>query len=145
MLVSGPVGTSVTGCGLAAIVRSRKSTACSPSGSCRAGGSVGPSRPLSPWTCDATVSSRVERAIGAGRDRDVGAAGEVEHAQRIRRRLLERLVAVDRGDAENLDLRAREREEQCDRVVVPRVAVEDDRDRGGHVRSIAVVAAATLC
>ena len=46
------------GRGLAAIVRSRKSTACSPSGSCRAGGSVGPSRPLSPWTCEATVSSR---------------------------------------------------------------------------------------
>ena len=86
-----------------------------------------------------------ERAVGAGSDRDVGAAGEIEHAQRIRRRLLERLVAVDRGDAENLELGAREREQQCDRVVVPRVAVEDDRDRGAHARSIAVVAEPTLC
>ena len=57
--VRGPVGTSVTGIGLAAIVRSMKSTACSPRGARPAGGRDGPSRPLSPCTCDATVSSRV--------------------------------------------------------------------------------------
>ncbi len=84
----------------------------------------------------------LERTIRAGRDRDVGATDEVEHAQRIRRRLLERLVAVDGGDPEQLDLRAREREEQRDRVVVPGIAVEDDRN--AHARSIAVVAAATF-
>ena len=53
---------------------------------------------------------------------------------RVRRRLLERLVAVHRGDAEQLELRAREREQQRDRVVVPGIAVEDDRD--GHAGSI---------
>ncbi len=56
--VSGPVGTSVTGAGLAAIVRTMKSTAPSPPGPLLAGGSAGPSRPLSPWTWEATVSSR---------------------------------------------------------------------------------------
>ena len=35
-----------------------------------------------------------ERAVGARRDRHVGAAGELEHAQRVVGRLLERLVAV---------------------------------------------------
>ena len=136
MFVSGPVGTSVTGAGLAAIVRSMKSTACSPSGARPAGGSVGPSRPLSPWTCDATVSSRVERPVGPCGDRDVCAADQVEHAERVRGRLLEGLVPVHGRHAQHLELGAREREQQRDRVVVPGVAVEDDRD--AHGRSIAI-------
>ena len=41
--------------------------------------------------------------------------------------LSQRLVPGDRGDAEQLDLGAREREHQRDRVIVPGVAVEDDR------------------
>ena len=138
MFVSGPVGISVTGVGLAAIVRAMKSTACSPSGAAPRGGSVGPSSPLSPCTCAATVSSRIERPVGAGRDRDVGPAREVEHAERVRGRLLERLVAVHGRDAEHLQLRAREREQERDRVVVARVAVEDDRDRvSRHASAVA--------
>ena len=58
MFVSGPVGTSVTGTGLAAIVRAMKSTAPSPPAARLGGGRAGPSRPLSPWTWDATISSR---------------------------------------------------------------------------------------
>ncbi len=68
-----------------------------------------------------------ERPVGAHRDRNVLAADELEHPQRVVGRLLERLVAVDGGDADELDLGAREREQQRDRVVVPGVAVEDDR------------------
>ena len=67
-----------------------------------------------------------ERTLGAGGDRDVGALHELEDAQRVRGGLLERLVAVGRRDAEELELRAREGEQQRDRVVVPRIAVEDD-------------------
>jgi hypothetical protein len=48
MFVSGPVGTSVTAAGLAAIVRSMKSTAPWARGVRLGGGSAGPSRPLSP-------------------------------------------------------------------------------------------------
>ena len=69
-----------------------------------------------------------EGPIGARRDGNIGAAGEVEHPKGVRRRLLERLVPVHDGHAEHVELGACEREEQRDRVVVPRIAVEDDRD-----------------
>ena len=75
-----------------------------------------------------------EGTLGATRHGHIGAAGELEHLERVQRRLLERLVAVDGRDAEQLDLRAGEREQDGDRVVVARVAVEDDRRR--HARSI---------
>ena len=55
---------------------------------------------------------------------------ELEHAQGVRRRLLERLVAGDGGHAEELDLRRGDGEHQRDRVVVAGVAV--DHDRHGH-------------
>ena len=77
----------------------------------------------------------LERPVRAGRDRDVGPADELEHPQRVRGRLLQRLVAVRRRHAEELDLGAREREQQRDRVVVPGVAVEDDRRAHGEVYS----------
>ena len=70
-----------------------------------------------------------ERPVGARRDGDVRAADELEDAERVGGRLLERLVAVRRRHAEQLDLRAREREQERDRVVVPGIAVEDDRCR----------------
>ncbi len=67
-----------------------------------------------------------ERRGGAGGHRHVATPDELEHADRVRGRLLERLVPVGRRDAEQLELRAREREEKRDRVVVPRVAVEEN-------------------
>ena len=66
-----------------------------------------------------------QRLVCAARDRDVGAAHELEHAEGVLGRLVERLVPVDGRDAEQLDLGAREREEERDRVVVAR-----DRSRG---------------
>jgi hypothetical protein len=70
-----------------------------------------------------------ERAVGAGGDRDVVAAGELEDAQRVGRGLRERLVAGDRRDAEQLDLGTGEREQHRHRVVVAGIAVEQDRYR----------------
>ena len=70
-----------------------------------------------------------ERTVGAAGDGDVVAADEVEHPDRVGGRLLERLVAGDGRHAEELELGAREREQQRDRIVVPRVAVEQDRLR----------------
>ena len=126
MFVSGPVGTSVTGTGLAAIVRSHEVDCALASGAALRG--------RQRRAVDAAVAVHVgrhdqlahERPVGAGRDRDVAPPGEVEHAHRVRRRLRERLVPVHGGDAEQLDLRTREREQQRDRVVVARIAVEDD-------------------
>ncbi len=134
MLVSGPVGTSVTGRALSAMVRARKSTAPSASGPRLAGASAGPSRPLSPCTCEATVELPDQGLVGACGDRHVGAAGQVEHADGVRRRLVERLVPVHGRHAEELDLRARQGQQQRDRVVVSRVAVDDHRN--AHARSI---------
>src|ERR671920_1921794 len=77
-----------------------------------------------------------EWTVRAGGDGDVGAVDELEHAQRVRGRLLERLIAGDRRDAEELELGRRECEQQRDRVVVTGVAVEQDLGRA-HARSIA--------
>ena len=75
-----------------------------------------------------------QRPLGPGGDRDLAATGQVEHAQGVRRRLGERLVPVHGRDAEQLQLGARERQQQRDRIVVPWITVEDDR--GAHARSI---------
>ena len=60
-------------------------------------------------TLEKTTANAIRVLDLAGRDRDVPAPGELEHADGIRRRLLERLVPGDRGDADQFDLRARER------------------------------------
>ena len=86
--------------------------------------------------CDGEIAH--ERLRCTRGDGDVLASGEVEHADRVRRRLLERLVAVHGRDREQLELRARDGEQQRDRVVVARIAVEDDRD--AHARSIDLAA-----
>ena len=78
----------------------------------------------------------VERPVGAGGHGNVGAPGEIEHAKSICRRLLERLVPVDGRHTEHVELRARERQQQRDRVVVAGIAVEDDGD--AHARQYCV-------
>ena len=70
-----------------------------------------------------------QRSVGPGCDRNLVASDEVEDADRVRGRLLERLVARDRGDAEQLELRGGDREQQRDRVVVAGITVEQDRRR----------------
>ena len=54
-----------------------------------------------------------ERPVRPCGNRDVSASGELEHADRIRGRLVERLVAGDRRDAEELDLGRGEREQRA--------------------------------
>ena len=76
-----------------------------------------------------------QRPVGAGRDRHVGPAGELEHAQGILCRPLERLVAGDRRDAAEVELGARDRQQERERVVDTRVAV--DHDGRGHAGIIA--------
>ncbi len=122
--VSGAVGTSTTP---GSIRSARKSAACWSTGCADGSGSSGPSRPLSPWTCAAVRSVAPQRRVGARRDRDVAASGDLERDERVAGRLVERLVAGDGRDADQLDLGRREREQDRDRVVVAGVAVDDDR------------------
>jgi hypothetical protein len=70
-----------------------------------------------------------DRAGRAGMHRDVGAVDELEDLERVRGRLLEGLVARDRRDAEELDLRGGECEQKRDRVVVTGIRIEDDPGR----------------
>ena len=72
-----------------------------------------------------------ERAGGAGRDGHVSPPDKLEYPEGVRGRLVECLVAGDRRDAEELELGARERKQKRDRVIVPRVAVEQDRRAHG--------------
>ncbi len=98
---------------------------------------IGQRRPVEPTLAVNVGGNRElasERPIGAPRNRHVVPAYELQHPQRVPRRLLDRLVAVDGGDADQLHLRARQCQQNGDRVVVTRVAV--DEDRCGHVRSI---------
>ena len=76
-----------------------------------------------------------ERLVGARVDGDVGATGKLEHLERVRGRLVDRLVSGDRRDRDELELGRGQREQDRNRVVVARVAVEDDRRRG-HLSSM---------
>src|SRR5580704_13409525 len=67
--------------------------------------------------------------------RDVVAADVIENPDGIRGRLLERLIAGDRGDPEQVQLGAAECQEERDRVVVAGVAVEDDVGHAIRVRT----------
>ncbi len=145
MFVSGPVGTSVTAPCRSRIVCARNQTACCSSGRPCAGGNSGPSRPLSPCTCAATEGSRTSGRSAPAATGHLGAAGELEHAQRVRGRLGERLVAGDRGHPEQLELGGGEREQDRDRVVVPGVAVEDDRRRRHSHASSSSAVGSELC
>ena len=123
--VSGPVATR-TAPGTSSASRS---TACSSTGSVVGVRKVGPVEPGLAVHLGGDAERADERPVGALRDRDLGAAGELEHAQRVGGRLRDGLVAGDGRDRAQLELGRGEREQKRDRVVVARVAVEDDRRR----------------
>ena len=134
MFVSGPVGISVTG-----PARPRASpagSASAPSGrtSERGSGRSAPSSPLSPWTSSAISSGRSSGAAAPAATGHVRPAEQREHAQRVAGRLAQADVAGHGRDAQHVELRAGERERDRERVVVARVAVEQDRDARGYGR-----------
>ena len=73
-----------------------------------------------------------ERLHAAGVDGDLGASGELAHRPGVEGDLLEAVVAADGRDAQEVDLRAPEREEDRDRVIMARIAIEDHL--GCHTR-----------
>src|SRR3954471_16168035 len=72
-----------------------------------------------------------ERAVGAGGDRDGVRSRDVQDADGVRGHLLERLVAGDCGHGGELQLGARQGEQEGHGVVMARVAVDDHRGRHG--------------
>jgi hypothetical protein len=70
-----------------------------------------------------------QRAVGARRERHPGDPADPGHGQGVPGDAVEGLVAGDGRDGQQLDLRAAVREQQGDGVVVPGVAVQDDRVR----------------
>ena len=129
MLVSGPVGISVTGPAVLAQAVGEEVDRVQRLGLARGRRQVRPVEPRLAVHVRGHARLAHERPVGPGRHRHVAAAGELEHPQRVGRRLVERLVAVHGRDPEQLQLGARERQQQRHRVVVPGVAVDQDRRR----------------
>ena len=100
-----------------------------------------PVEPALPMHLERHPSVAHERARRARGHRHVGPARELEHLERVSGRLVERLVPGDRRDGEELDLRAGERKEHRDGVVVAGIAVENDRNRAHAARAVSTSAA----
>ena len=134
MFVSGPVGTSVIGLRLAVSV-SRSNRSHAPPPACAKAGEVRAVEPGLAVHVRGDVPFAHERTVGARRHRDLGTSDVIEDADGVCGRLLERLIAGHRGDAEQVHFRAGEGEEQRDRVVMTRIAVEDDVGHALRVRT----------
>ena len=118
MFVSGPTGASSTGSSLRSRISASRSTACIGTTAALDSGQRRAAEPVGAvHDGGVAVAPHDQRPGGAGRDGDVLAPGQREHAQGVARRRLERQVARDRREGEQLDLRAREREQDRDRVV----------------------------
>ena len=138
MFVSGPVGTRVIRPSRARIWSAMNETACCATGPPRGRGQLGAVEARLAVDVRGDISGADERAVRAGRDRDVAAAYELEHAKRVGRRLLERRVARHGRHADELDLGRSQAEQERDRVVVPRIAIEDDRRQFSHASTFAI-------
>ena len=76
-----------------------------------------------------------QRPVTAGKNPDIVAAREVAHHARIALGQVERHIPGDRRNTQHLEfLRRRQRQEQCDRIVLPRVAIDDDPPGSHSVR-----------
>ncbi len=74
----------------------------------------------------------LERPVASGRNRYLGDAGGTAHPTSVERGLLERLVAGDRRDRQELDGRRGGGQQDRHGVVVAGVAVEDDPSGTRH-------------
>ena len=100
MFVSGPVATRVIGCGVAATRSAMYATASSETAEPLAARKRRPVEAALAVHVSRDRELALERAFGSSGDRHVCSPDQLEHPQRVRRRLLERLVAVRRRDAE---------------------------------------------
>ena len=133
MLVSGPTAATVTGSGEVISSSARATTAGRGSATAGDGGSSTPPSPAAPCTCPArsgcgcTRDSRAPAATGTS-----DAAGQVQHPQRVLRRLRQLDVAVHGGDQPEVDLGAGQGQQDRQRVVDAGVGVDHQGDGCGH-------------
>ncbi len=78
------------------------------------------------------------RPDGAGKDLDLGLAGQFADLAGILLGQRQRHVAGDGGDAEHLQFGARQRQQYGDRIVLAGVGVDDYFPAFGHVISLAL-------
>ena len=71
-----------------------------------------------------------QRPFRASENRDLGIAGKLHDPTRVVGGLRRRHIAGDGGDAENLDLQRRQRQQQGKRVVLSGVGVNDHAMHG---------------
>ena len=132
-MVSGPIAATVTGSG-DVVSRSARATTAG-RGSTRAGdgGSCHAPEPGVPVHVPGALRLGVhQRVAGAGGHRDVGPPRQVQHAQRVLRRLRQLDVAVDGGDQAQVDLGAGQRQQDGQGVVDAGIGVDDQGRGGGH-------------
>ena len=143
MFVSGPTGTSVTGSAEPRMRSARKSTACWATGRALRLGERGPVEAGFPVHVGGDEELAGERA-GRRRRRPGRRPGRRARARGGRSRSSSSSVWLpgDGRDAEKVELGAREREQKRDRVVVARVAVEQDRRASRTAVSISSTSAA---
>ena len=72
-----------------------------------------------------------QRMAGAGRDRDIGAIGDFDEAQRVGESEFERYVAADRRDGFDFQLRRAQGQKDRHHVVNAGIGVQDDAARFG--------------
>jgi hypothetical protein len=96
------------------------------------GGQLHPAQPGGAVDVPGPLRLRVhQRRCGPGGDRHVGAAGQVQHPQRVLRRLGQFDVAVHRRHQAQVDLGAGQRQQDGQGVVDAGVGVDHEGD--GHV------------
>ena len=136
MFVSGPTAAIVTGRSARSSVA--RSSSMAPSGRARDRGlrQVRAAEAVLAVDVARDVERPHQRAGGARRDRDVGPAGQRQHAQRVVRGGRSGAVARDGRHRQQLQLRPGDAEDHRERVVVPGIAIEDERDRFRHRASM---------
>ena len=103
-----------------------KSTACCFCSGIVGSGRSGPLRPVLPCTCSAVTRSAHQRPDGAGEHLDVGSPGQFADLAGVLFGQRQRHVAGHRRDAEYVELRAAQGQQDGHRVVLARIRVDDD-------------------
>ena len=129
MFVSGPIGAMATGSGCSRSILAMSSTAPSGTAVAVAGGSCVAADAALPVDLGRPHDLADERTGGTLGDRDVVASIGVEETQRVLRAVADVGVPAHRGDGQDVELGARQGQADRHRVVEPRIAVDDQRQR----------------
>ena len=107
----------------------------------RGGGEADVAEPVRAVDEAGQVERDLQRHLGAAGHRHVAEPARLEHDERVARRVLDRAVAVDAAERDDLGVLARGEQRDRDRVVDPHVHVEHDAPHA--VRTLARRASST--